>query len=132
MRVVVDTNVIIAGLVSEGVCRDIVKRRLTRLELFTSQVLLDELTEKMRVKFGLARKDLPLLQVYEEAATVLKPKPLDDPICRDSDDDELLATALAGQAEIILTGDKDLLVLKKFQGIKIISPRQFVELLDAK
>ena len=132
MRIVVDTNVIIAGLVSEGVCRDIVKRRLPRLKLFTSQVLLDELTEKMRAKFGLDRKELPLLQVYEEAATVLKPRPLQKPVCRDSDDDELLATALAAEAEIILTGDKDLLVLKEFQGMKIISPRQFVELLDAK
>ena len=46
-------------------------------------------------------------------------------------DDELLAIALAGKAEIILTGDKDLLRLKQFQGIKILSPRQFVEWMDS-
>ena len=130
MRVVVDTNVLIAGLVAEGVCRDIVKRRLPACELLTSQVLPDELSEKMREKFGLDPKDLPLLQIYQDAATVLKPKSLLKPVCRDPDDDELLATALAGKAEIILTGDKDLLRLKQFQGIKILSPRQFVEWMD--
>ena len=110
-----------AGLVAEGVCRDIVKRRLPACELLTSRVLLDELSDKMREKFGLDPKDLPLLQIYQDAATILKPNP---------DDDELLAIALAGKAEIILTGDKDLLTLKQFQGIKILSPRQFVEWMD--
>ena len=130
MRVVVDTNVLIAGLVAEGVCRDIVKRRLPACELLTSRVLLDELGEKMREKFGLDPKNLPLLQIYQDSATVLKPKSLRKPVCRDPDDDELLAIALAGKAEIILTGDKDLLTLKQFQGIKILSPRQFVEWMD--
>ena len=42
----------------------------------------------------------------------------------------LLATALAGNADVIVTGDEDLLVLKKFRGIEILSPRQFLKLLD--
>ena len=131
MRVVVDTNVLVAGLVAEGVCRDIVKRRLPACELLTSRVLMDELAEKMREKFGLDPQNLPLLQIYQDAATVLKPKSLLRPVCRDPDDDELLAIALAGKAEIILTGDKDLLTLKQFQGVKILSPRQFVEWMDS-
>jgi len=130
VKVVVDTNVIVAGLVAEGVCRDIVKRRLPACELFTSPSLLDELTAKLRDKFGLDPDELPLLKLYQDMATVMKPKPLLKPICRDQDDDELLATALASKAGIILTGNKDLLVLKEFQGIKILSPRQFVEWLD--
>ena len=84
----------------------------------------------MREKFGLDPKDLPLLQIYQDAATVLKPKSLLKPVCRDPDDDELLAIALAGKAEIILAGDKVLLTFKQFQGIKILSPRQFVEWMD--
>ena len=131
MKVVVDTNVIIAGLVAEGVCRDIVKRRLPACDLFTSRGLLDELAEKLRNKFGLHLDELPLLKIYEAEATVIKPSRLPKPVCRDADDDEVLATALAAKAEIILTGDKDLLVLKGFQGIKIFSPRQFVEWMDA-
>jgi putative PIN family toxin of toxin-antitoxin system len=131
VKVVVDTNVIVAGLVAEGLCRDIIKRRLLACELFTSRPLLDELAQKMRDTFGLAPDDLPLLRLYEGTATVVKAKPLPKPACRDQDDDEVLATALAVKAEIILTGDKDLLVLKNFQGIRILSPRRFIEWMDA-
>ena len=130
MKVVVDTNVIVAGLVAEGVCRDILKRRLPACELFTSRSMLDELAQKMRDKFGLDPAELPFLKIYEDTATVVKTKPLPQPVCRDEDDDEVLTTALAGRADVILTGDKDLLILKEFQEIKILSPRQFVELLD--
>ncbi|HEX5400154.1 MAG TPA: putative toxin-antitoxin system toxin component, PIN family [Verrucomicrobiae bacterium] len=130
MKVVVDTNVIVAGLVAEGTCRDILKRRLPACELLASQPLLNELAEKMREKFGLDPANLPLLKIYADTVTLVKPEPLPKPICRDSDDDAVLATALAGGVELILTGDNDLLALKEFQGIKILSPRQFVELLD--
>ncbi len=130
MKLVVDTNVLSSGLVAEGLCRDIVKRRLPACELFTSRALLDELAEKLREKFGLDPGNVPLLQIYEDGATVVNPKPLDKPVCRDRDDGEVLATAVTAQAEIILTGDNDLLVLKEFQGIKILSPRQFVEWMD--
>jgi putative PIN family toxin of toxin-antitoxin system len=130
VKVVVDTNIFIAGLVAEGLCRDIVKRRLPACELFTSRALLNELADTLREKFGINPKELPLLQLYEDEATVVKPKPFSKPVCRDADDDEVLGTAVAAQAGIILTGDKDLLVLKKFQGIRILSPREFAEWLD--
>ena len=58
--------------------------------------------------------------------------PLFEEICRDPDDDMVLATAIAAQADLILTGDEDLLVLAEHGGIRILSPRQFVELLDRK
>jgi putative PIN family toxin of toxin-antitoxin system len=57
-------------------------------------------------------------------------QPLPARVCRDEDDDVVLATALAGKADVIVTGDEDLLVLKKFRGIEILSPRQFLKLLD--
>lgn len=130
MKVVCDTNVLIAGLVAEGLCRDIVKRRLPALELFTSQALLDELAEKLQDKFGVNPDELPLLLAYRDRVTVVRPDTLPQPICRDPDDDVVLATAGAAQADVILTGDDNLLVLKEHQGIRILSPRQFVALLD--
>jgi len=117
VKVVVDTNVIIAGLVAEGICRDIVKRRLPACKLFTSQWLLDELAQKMRDKFGLDPAELPLIKIYEETATVVKTKTLPQPIYRDEDDDEVLAIALAAKAEIILSGDKDLNLKKAVEGL---------------
>jgi len=60
--------------------------------------LLKEPAETLREKFGLDPDELPLLRIYEDEATVLKPSRLPKPVCRDADDDEVLATALAAQA----------------------------------
>ena len=48
-------------------------------------------------------------------------------MCRDPDDDEIIATAVAGNCDFIITGDKDLLVVQRFSGIEIVSPREFLE-----
>lgn len=130
MKLVCDTNVLIAGVVADGLCRDIVKRRLLRVELVTSRALLEELACTLRDKFDTSLDDLPLFQAYRERATVVRRVALPHPVCRDKDDDKVLETAIAGHADIILTGDQDLLVLKKYQGIRILSPRQFVEEMD--
>ncbi len=132
MKVVCDTNVIIAGIVADGLCRDLVKRRLPTLELFTSRPLLAELADKLKNKFGVQPDEIPFLAAYQEKVCLVKSARLPQPVCRDADDDEVLAAAVAARAEIILTGDADLLVLKSYQGIRILSPRQFVELLDQK
>jgi len=130
VKVVCDTNVLIAGLVAEGLCRDIVKRRLPTLELFSSPALLDELANKLREKFGLEPDDLPILAAYRRKVVMVRPTVLPKPVCRDPDDDQVMATASAARADVILTGDNDLLALKAHRGIRIVSPRQFVTRLD--
>jgi uncharacterized protein len=130
VKVVCDTNVLVAGIIAEGLCYNIVKRRLPTVELFTSKSLLDELADKVMEKLDAEPDDLPLLVAYRENVSIVEPRKLPQPVCRDPDDDEVLATAIAAEADIILTGDLDLLILKIFHGIKILSPRQFVELLD--
>jgi putative PIN family toxin of toxin-antitoxin system len=127
VRIVFDTNVIIAGLVAEGLCREIVEIHLVEHKAVLARPLWDELVEKLRVKFGLDTGQLPLLRLYRRHADWAEVKPLAAPVCRDPDDDWVLATAIAGQAELIVTGDEDLLVLEAYQGIPILSPRQFVE-----
>jgi len=47
-------------------------------------------------------------------------------VCRDPDDDNILAAAVSGKCDCIITGDKDLLVLKEYEGIDIFSPRDFL------
>jgi predicted nucleic acid-binding protein len=56
---------------------------------------------------------------------LVEPDPLSERVCRDPDDDVVLATALAGGCRCIVTGDRDLLVLGEYQGIVIVSPRDF-------
>ena len=133
MRVVFDTNVLASAFTSLGLCHQIYERTLLIAEMASSKTLLVELrrtlTTKMKVEPSLADEIIAELSAEFE---MVEPKPLSKPVCRDADDDVVLATALAANAEVIVTGDADLLVLKEFQGIKIISPRQFVELLDLK
>lgn len=126
MRVVFDTNVVIAGVVAEGLCREIVETHLPEHTPILSPVLWDELVGKLRDKFGLALEDLPVLGLYRRHAEWCDPVPLVPSVCRDPDDDWVLATARAGRATAIVTGDHDLLSLKSFEGITVVSPRQFV------
>lgn len=130
MKIVCDTNVLVAALVADGLCRDIVKRRLPKMALYTSRELLDELDSVLRVKFRADLAALPFLRVYRERAILVDPVKLKKRVCRDADDDVVLGTAKAADADAILTGDEDLLVLRSFERIAIVSPRAFVESLD--
>ena len=130
MRIVCDTNVLVAALVADGLCRDIVKRRLPLHGLFTSKGLLDELVATLRRKFRVAPGDVPFLHAYRERVEIVHPEKLKRAVCRDPDDDLVLATAATANAHCILTGDDDLLVLKRFAGIAILSPRAFVDAMD--
>jgi putative PIN family toxin of toxin-antitoxin system len=98
--------------------------------LVTSERLLRELRTTLRDKFGEDPDELPLLFQLNEETEIVTPVRLAERVCRDKDDDVVLATALAGNADVIVTGDEDLLVLRTFRGIRILSPRQFLELLD--
>ncbi len=133
MKVVFDTNVLVSAFTSLGLCHQIYERTLLTAEMVSSKQLLDELRRTLvnKMKVGGALADEIIAELSAEFELV-EPKPFSKPVSRDTDDDVVLATALTAKAEVIVTGDADLLVLKKFQGIKIISPRQFVELLDAK
>ena len=70
---------------------------------------------------------IPLLSLYRQLAEWCEPVSLAKKVCRDRDDDWILATAVTGRAGAIVTGDNDLLSLKKYSGIVVLSARQFVE-----
>jgi len=53
-------------------------------------------------------------------------------ICRDPNDDFILECAVTGNADLIVTGDKDLLSLKSFRGIHLVTPRQYLDRIDAR
>jgi predicted nucleic acid-binding protein len=65
--------------------------------------------------------------MYRRRTQLVAPATLSGAVCRDPDDDHVLAAALGASADLILTGDKDLLVLRVYQGIRIRSPRQFAD-----
>jgi putative PIN family toxin of toxin-antitoxin system len=129
VRVVLDTNVFIAAFIADGLCRDLVRVRVLSHTIITSEALLLELRATARKKFSVDPDELPLLSQLHDEAEIVAPAPLKR-ICRDKDDDVVLATAVAGKADVIVTGDNDLLALKRFEAVRILSPRQFLEMLD--
>ena len=126
MRTVPDTNVLIASLISRGFCHELVEYCFLNHTLITSEFILDELKEKLVEKFKYSTETAEeAVALFRSRMQVVTPVTLSTPVSRDPDDDNILATAVAGNCECIITGDKDLLVLKKFEGIKILSPREF-------
>jgi putative PIN family toxin of toxin-antitoxin system len=128
MRIVADTNTVLSGLLWQGPPRrllDLARQRT--VTLCTSPTLLAELAEVIgRDKFvkrvhAATLSAAELVQDYERLAEIVEPQPLSAPTSRDSDDDHVLACALAAQADLIVSGDRDLLTLHEYQGMPILS-----------
>lgn len=131
MTVVLDTNVLVAALVAEGLCREVVHRVVRLRCVTTSRPLLDELDATLQRKFKVTPATAAFLTAFRELVRVVEPATLEQAVCRDPDDDVVLATAIAARANLIVTGDDDLLVLGTYAGIAIVSPRRLLEVLDA-
>jgi hypothetical protein len=132
-RVVLDTNVLISAvLLPYGKPFACLNWVLDNATLIASRELLDELESRLaRPKFmkyvdesrrRAVMADLGLSAVQVELTGTVK-------ICRDPDDDKLLEIAALGRADCLVTGDQDLLVLSQFQGIPIVTPARFLEVL---
>ncbi len=129
MRVLLDTNVLIAAFIARGLCHQLLEYCISHHELVISEFILNEIREKLVAKFKyrseVAEQTLRLLRSEME---IVLPAPLDEAVCRDAEDDNILAAALSGNCDCIITGDKDLLVLKRFRDIDILSPGEFQSL----
>lgn len=129
MIVVLDTNVIVAAMVAKGLCHEVVVRGLGSCSVVSSQPMLDELEHTLRSKFTLGPAAVTFLEQLRLRVRMVEPVALSVPVSRDADDDVVLATALAAVAEVIVTGDQDLLVVGRYHGIEIVSPRDFLKRL---
>ena len=131
MTVVLDTNVLVAALVAEGLCREVVHRAIRLRIIATSQPLLEELENTLRRKFRITPAAAAFVDGLRQHARLVQPVPFATPVSRDLDDDVVLATAVAADAALIVTGNDDLLVFGAHAGIDIVSPRRFLEILDS-
>ena len=126
MRVVLDTNVIIAAFAARGLCSEVFEVCLTNHTIVTSEHIL------LEVEKGLVKKiHLPgnitasIIDYLRDIAEIFEPQHIEDSACRDIDDSKIIGTAVSGNARLIITGDDDLLTLKKFMKIDIVTPREF-------
>jgi len=128
MRVVLDSNVLLSGFATGGLCEALVEICLGKHELVACESILAEVKRHLAGKFNLSAERVEDTIRYLSTVCVIV-EPLDVPIdaCRDPDDLMVLGTALAGRVEVIVSGDKDLLSLGNFEGIAIVSPRAFYQ-----
>ena len=133
MHAVVDTNIFISGLLGSDTCRKVfLSFKEQRFELVISEILFEELKFVLdRPKFRLLIKSgekKEAISFIKSHAIFVKPKEKVD-ICRDAKDNKVLECALEAKCDCIVSGDKDLLVLKSFRGIPVISTTKFLSKL---
>jgi putative PIN family toxin of toxin-antitoxin system len=127
MRVVLDTNVLVAAFVARGICTDVFERVIADHELVLSPYILDEFERVMTAKLGFDEIRVERASaLFRRVGRIVTPEPLEEPVCCDGDDDAVLALARSSGTTCLVTGDDDLLILKSFEQIPIISPREFL------
>jgi len=132
MKIVLDANVIIAAFAARGLCESIMEVCLSEHEIALSDDLLDEILRNLRIKIKLPKDVVDNIGAFlREHSNISIPSPLALDACRDPDDIKILGLAVASNADYIITGDKDLLVLKSFEGIPILNPRSFSDILHS-
>ena len=130
MRIILDTNVFVSGIFFTGPPYQILEAwRDRKLKLVISGEILEEY---QRVAKALAEQFptinlKPILEFVMIHAEMVDAPPLPQLVCADPDDDKFVACALAGNTQIIVSGDKHLLHVTGYQGVQVLKPRKFVD-----
>ena len=128
MRVVFDTNVLISAYLFAGIGKMVIDYCIDNheIEIVLSRTILNEFNRVLIDKFRYSDEDARMtIETVALVSEIVEPATFDTQICRDPDDDAILGTAVAGNADCIVTGDNDLLVLERFRGVDIIAPSDF-------
>jgi putative PIN family toxin of toxin-antitoxin system len=131
-RFVLDTNLVVSAvLIKQSISRRAFDKAEQDGQLLLSLAVVDELNEVLkRKKFNkylTERERLRFLNVLIQKAELIQTTETIS-VCRDPKDDKFLELAVSGQANVIISGDQDLLVLHPFRGITIVNPRQFLQM----
>jgi putative PIN family toxin of toxin-antitoxin system len=134
MKVVLDTNIWVSAIIWGGLPDQILLlREQDKLTIAMSQQLLDELEctfnkRKLAPKLQALSLTVPIvINLIRESVIFYPIEELNVPELRDVDDNIILATAIAGEVDVIITGDQDLLVLVEYQGIAIRTAKDFLD-----
>ena len=133
MRIVLDSNVIIASFATRGLCSDVMELCFSEHEILLSKPLLQEIHKAFRKKLNLPEalaREIEKFLISESEITVASKVP--NGTCRDRSDHEVLGIAIAGKADAIVTGDNDLLSLTSYRSVPILSPKEFWQFLQKK
>lgn len=127
MRVVLDTNVLVSGILWNGKCREILRLAANnRIQAVTSAELTAELLDILSRRFNFtAPEDEFARSILAELDRVWPTETFS--LCRDPDDNRVLEAAVSGRCEYLITGDEDLLVLNEVRGVRIVKPADFLK-----
>jgi putative PIN family toxin of toxin-antitoxin system len=134
LRIVLDTGVVISALLRpDSIPAAAMQRAVHSATMLVSEATIAEflevLTHDKFMRYIAAADAHAAIEAYYSVAEIV-PVHLNITASRDADDDKFLALALSGNADAIVSGDGDLLDLHPFQGVSILSPRQFIDLAD--
>lgn len=130
MRVCLDTNVLVAAFATRGLCTDVLRAVLTEHDLILGEVIIAEFRRVLKSKFKIPEDRIEsALAVFSSVDVVPKPAKPSELAVRDKDDRWVLATAIEAGADILVTGDRDLLDVAGDAPLPILAPRAFWELL---
>lgn len=134
MRVFLDTNVLVSGFATRGLCADVLRLVLAGHELIVGEIVLEELRQVFRKKIHLPEPLADdILAFLENQTNQAAPKSVPSIRIRDADDLIVLASALAAKADVLITGDRHLLDIKEqVRGLMITDPRGFWDLAQKK
>jgi|SRR4030042_399480 hypothetical protein len=133
MRVILDTNVILAAFASRGLANAVFELCLEKHEIIISEHILSEVQRNLQKKLKMPEEKIQRITQYlREFCTITAYKRLDKMVCRDPDDVKILGLSEVAKPDYIITGDMDLLALKEFNSIPIITPREFWEISKSK
>ncbi len=128
MKVVLDTNVIIASFATRGLCNAVFELCLDRFEIVISSFLIKEVETHLAKKLKLPHKLMrEITEFLFENAKIIEIGDIPQEVCKDPADARVLALVQKSDAAYLITRDKELLAIKKFGSSKILSPRQFWE-----
>jgi putative PIN family toxin of toxin-antitoxin system len=127
VKVFLDTNVLVSGFATRGLCADVIRLVLAEHELVVGEVVLRELKRVLSRKIELPAETIQeIIDFFEQQTVQPTPKAVSPIPVRDEDDQWVLASALAATAEVLVTGDKNLLdIAAKVTGLTITDPRGF-------
>jgi putative PIN family toxin of toxin-antitoxin system len=128
-RICLDSNVLVAAFVARGLCADLLRRVLSEYELVVPELVAQEVRRTLSEKLKASPEALSSVEAIFERCDIAPRGDSPSPIAvRDPDDERVLADAISAGAEILVSGDQDLLVVAEGSPIRILSPRAFMTL----
>ena len=130
MRVFLDTNVLVAAFATRGLCADVLRVVLTEHDLLVGEKVLIELRRILELKLGIPKpKVLEIEEFLQNQSEVISPSKAAQWPKSDPDDRWIVAAAIEGRADCLVTGDRDLLDIRVEIPVEVVSPRGFWETL---